>query len=252
MVLPCHHHTCMTNVTGTQTAPVEASSSADAPAGWQALRADGAIQFEPVDIPAPEARVPGWFERLLNWIGELISPLGQLLGVSWPVLKWVLIALLVLAVAALLWRIFGPLLGLRIERSDDTADEVEWQPDRAESIALLEDADHLAAEGKYDEAVHLLLQRSVAQIASAKPDWVVPASTARELAALPALSEAARAAFGTISERVERSLFALRALDRTDWDAARAAYADFALARIEASPDRIAGHDNALAGEAAI
>lgn len=242
----------MTNVTGTQTAPVEATSSADAPAGWQALRADGAIQFEPVDIPAPEPRVPGWFERLLNWIGELISPLGQLLGVSWPVLKWVLIALLVLAVAALLWRIFGPLLGLRIEQSNDVVDEVEWQPDRAESIALLEDADRLAAEGRYDEAVHLLLQRSVAQIASAKPDWVVPSSTARELTALPALSDAARNAFEVIAQRVERSLFALRSLDQSDWNAARSAYADFALARIEASPDRIARPDGALAGKAAI
>jgi hypothetical protein len=35
-----------------------------------------------------------------------------------------------------------------------------------------------------------------------------------------------------ISERVERSLFALRALDRPDWEAARAAYAEFALARL--------------------
>ena len=39
-------------------------------------------------------------------------------------------------------------------------------------------------------------------------------------------------AFRIIAERVERSLFALRALDRTDWEAARAAYADFALARL--------------------
>jgi len=33
-----------------------------------------------------------------------------------------------------------------------------------------------------------------------------------------------------IAERVERSLFALRRLGADDWQAARAAYADFALA----------------------
>ena len=65
-----------------------------------------------------------------------------------------------------------------------------------------------------------------------RPDWVEPSSTARELAALPALPDGARTAFRIIAERVERSLFALRALDRADWEAARAAYADFALARL--------------------
>ncbi|MEL6738985.1 MAG: hypothetical protein AAFO28_08670, partial [Pseudomonadota bacterium] len=79
-----------------------------------------------------------------------------------------------------------------------------------------------------------LLKRSVGQIAASRPDWVDPSSTARELAALPRLSDAARRAFGVISEAVERSLFALRQLSREDWETARAAYADFALARIDA------------------
>ncbi len=90
-------------------------------------------------------------------------------------------------------------------------------------------ADRLAAEGRFDEATHLLLQRSVGQIAAARPDLVEPATTARELAAMGALPDAARTAFGTIAGRVERSLFALRALGADDWQAARAAYADFAL-----------------------
>jgi hypothetical protein len=36
-----------------------------------------------------------------------------------------------------------------------------------------------------------------------------------------------------IASRVERSFFALRNLNADDWQAARAAYADFALARLE-------------------
>ena len=54
--------------------------------------------------------------------------------------------------------------------------------------------------------------------------------TAREIATLQELSQAARGAFTTIAERVERSLFALRSLSADDWQAARAAYAEFALA----------------------
>jgi hypothetical protein len=33
--------------------------------------------------------------------------------------------------------------------------------------------------------VHLLLQRSVHHIAEARPDWLLPASTAREIAGFP-------------------------------------------------------------------
>ena len=67
-------------------------------------------------------------------------------------------------------------------------------------------------------------------LADARPDWLEPSSTAREIAALPALPQAARGAFAAIAVRVERSLFALRSLSAEDWHAARAAYADFALA----------------------
>jgi hypothetical protein len=105
----------------------------------------------------------------------------------------------------------------------------EWAPDRDAAAALLEEADRLAAAGRYGEAVHLLLRRSVDHIAEARPDWLLPASTAREIAQFPMLSEAARRAFRVIAVRVERSLFALRDLDADDWRAARAAYADFAL-----------------------
>ena len=149
-----------------------------------------------------------------------------------PEMIWVLLGCLILFVIFVALRTFGP-LAKRSRQEAVQVEEQEWQPDREESLALLEDADKLAADGHYDEATHLLLKRSVGQIAAARPDWVEPSSTARELAALPSLSEAARAAFATISSRVERSLFALRALDRSDWEVARSAYADFALARID-------------------
>jgi hypothetical protein len=140
---------------------------------------------------------------------------------------WIFVALVVGLVGMLIWRHGVPLVGRERHESEAAP---EWVPDAGEALALLEDADRLAAEGRYDEATHLLLKRSVGQIAAARPDLLEPSSTAREIAELPALSEAARGAFALIAGRVERSLFALRGLTVDDWDAARAAYAEFALA----------------------
>ena len=203
----------------------------DAGKAWEVVRADDAIQFAPVTVPPPDPpKPPGWLDAFFRWLGDLLEPVGRALGMSWPVFKWVLLAIGVAALLFLLWRMLGPMLGWRPQRRPEVEDDAGWAPDTGAAIALLEDADRLAAEGRYDEATHLLLQRSVSQIAAARPDLVEPASTARELAALPALPDAARTAFGTIAARVERSLFALRSLGADDWQAARSAYAEFALA----------------------
>ncbi|MFN4114202.1 MAG: hypothetical protein ACK4GD_09695 [Sphingomonadaceae bacterium] len=208
-----------------------AGQAADIPAGsWDRVRADDSIQYGPVEMPErPEPTTPPWLEDILRWLGELLSPLGESLGLSWPVLKWVLLGLTALGMLWLLWRLIAPVF----ERpAKATADGDQWAPDHQAALALLEEADRLAAEGRFDEATHLLLKRSVVQIAAARPDWVEPSSTARELAALPALPEPARATFRVIAERVERSLFALRQLGQEDWKAARTAYAEFALQKL--------------------
>ena len=197
---------------------------------WRAVRGDASIQYAPVEIPQQQPpEPPGWLRAFFEWLGDLLAPVGELLGMSWPVFKWVLLAIGVVLVLVLLWRLLAPALAWRPKAEIEND---EWVPDPTQAIALLEEADRLAAEGRYDEATHLLLQRSVGQIAAAWPDWVEPSSTARELAALSTLPETARNAFGVIAARVERSLFALRSLGAEDWQAARDAYADFALQRL--------------------
>lgn len=211
-----------------------AASSADGVRAWQAVRANGDIQFAPVRLPQAPPPDNGLLFRILRAIGEFLAwvfrGLAEAIGISWPVFQWVLIAAGVLLVLALLWALLRPVLSLRLAKRAAAADDEEWAPDRGEAQLLLEEADRLAAEGRYGEATHLLLKRSVEQIATARPQWLRPASTAREIAGLSVLPERARTAFGAISERVERSLFALRRLELADWQAARAAYADFALA----------------------
>ena len=206
-----------------------AEAAQDAARDYAAVRASSDIQFGPVTPPAPDPP-PAWLEAIAKFLRELFEPLGRALGMSWPTVEKILIALAVLLVAYILWRVvIQPLLA---RRAAPVADEPERAPNRDAAIALLEDADRLASEGQYDAATHLLLQRSVRHIADARPDWLNPASTAREIAALEVLPARAREAFAAIATRVERSRFALRSLGAGDWEAARAAYADFALAKI--------------------
>lgn len=196
---------------------------------WQALRDAGDIQYAPVAPPAPP-QTPEWLKRLGEWLEALFGPLGRWLGLSWPVFEKVLAVLAVIALIALAVVLVRRWLASR--RPRPARPEPAWTPDRDEALALLEEADRLARAGDYAGAVHLLLKRSVGQIAAARPDWIVPASTAREIAALDRLPDRARRAFALIAERVERSRFALRALGGEDWQAARAAYSDFALAEL--------------------
>ena len=204
---------------------------------WEAIRANSEIQYAPITMPE-RAPPPDWLMEVLRFLEQIFGPVARFLGISWPVLQWILLAIVVITVLWLAWRLIEPIARIRLNRREKQADEQEaWAPDRSEAMALLGDADQLAAEGRYDEAAHLLLMRSVGQIATARPDWLEPSSTAREIATLPALPDRARAAFSTIAGHVERSLFALRRLDVQDWQAARAAYADFALAELGADPE---------------
>lgn len=184
-------------------------------------------------IPPPQ-QMPEWLEALGRALEAIFGPIGRMLGMSWPVFQYVLIGMAALLALFLLWRmVVEPLLD-RYRRRAPPAEEAHWTPNRAEALALLEDADRLAAQGHYGDAAHLLLRRSVRQISDARPEWLSAASTAREIAVLPLLPEAGRRAFAVIAQRVERAVFALQGLDAGDWAAARAAYAQFAQIELRA------------------
>ncbi len=108
--------------------------------------------------------------------------------------------------------------------------EAGLQPEAAPALALLGEADALAADGHYGEAARLILHRSIEDIEARRPALVRPALTSRDIAGLPALPGGPRAAFARIAMLVERSLFARRALGADDWRDCRAAYQEFAFA----------------------
>lgn len=201
---------------------------------WQAARSMREIQFAPaLDVTTPPPQPPEWLLAIMRFLAKLFEPLGKWLGQGWSVIEIVLLALAACAVLWLAWTLLWPLWR---DRRRKAAPAPDWAPERGAALALLEDADRLAAEGRYDEAARLLLERSVHQIASARPQWLTPSSTAREISAIREMPLPAKRAFGDIAAAVERSLYALRSLAADDWTRARTAYAEFALADLKAAP----------------
>jgi hypothetical protein len=169
--------------------------------------------------------------RFFGWIGSLMpdAPYARIL--LWTVLA-VAAAALVYAVYQRVrhgsWRLPWR---RRAVATEAEVEEEQWMPDAAPARSWLREADALAAEGRFAEAIRHLLFRSVEDLAHRRPRLVRPALTSRELAAAEAVPPAARDLFARIARLVERSLFGGRAVGEPDWSEARSAYADFVLPR---------------------
>jgi hypothetical protein len=185
------------------------------------LLADDSIQF---DLPAfVMPQPPAWLKPLtdfLRWLGPYMVYLFWSAVVIGAI---IILFLIVLEMKGVAWR-------LPWQRARKEAEaEQEWRPDAGAAQILLSEADALAARGDYDEAVHLLLRRSVADIAGRLPDFLRPSLTARDIANAPSLPARARGAFSEIARIVEAALFARRPVGAEGWQQARGAYERFAF-----------------------
>jgi hypothetical protein len=189
-------------------------------AAHQAMLRARDLQFDFAALPEPP-KPPGWLEwlaRALEWFS--------------PVLKWVFWGGLAAIAALVLYFLLRELVGVRFRRPGRRGarpSAADWRPDAGRARALLEDADRLAAEGRFDEAARLLLHRSVEDLEGRRPGVVRPALTSRDIAVLPALPQAAKAAFIAIASAVEASFFGARPLDAAAFAECRRAYERFAF-----------------------
>ena len=185
----------------------------------QALAADESLQFEMKGIEPPPPP-PDWLQPLSEFL--------QAMGPAFKIVFWLGLAAIVLAI---LWFIAREVIRIRLPGKTDRLNIVDdaWRPAPAAALTLLSDADALAAEGRFAEAVHLLLLRSINDIDGHLPNTVRPALTARDIAGLSRLPAAARPAFDRIARVVESSLFGGQPVDRAAFTDCRAAYEAFAF-----------------------
>ncbi len=197
----------------------------------EGYRADEDLQTERPEW-VPEAREtrpqkPRRSNAFAQWLASFFSATGSVFG-------YLLLAAIILAIAAALYFIFGESLTLRRRQKPEkvapTLSEVpDLRPQQAAAMTLLEDADALAAAGRFAEAVHLLLFRSIDDIQQKQQGSIARSLTAREIGRLETLPGRVRKALLPIITIVERSFFGGRKVDEAGWKTARASYHDFAF-----------------------
>lgn len=193
-----------------------------------AYLADPELQLErpeqDLEVPDPPDPPPDW----LRAFGEFLDSLAPL----FRVIFWIAVALVV---AGLLYFIFGEAVRLRFggprKPKDTLPDDVltDLRPDADAARSLLDEADALARAGRFAEAVHLLLFRSIEDIQTRLDGGVPTSLTAREIAGLGKLPDRAKRALKPIIQVVERSFFGGRDVDVNGWQEARRSYEDFAF-----------------------
>jgi hypothetical protein len=202
------------------------SNTASFNLAWNDVRADPNIQFTPTPAPKPPES-PQWWLDFLAWLDKLLAPVMEALAAAWPILRILLLLALAAGVLTLVWIILAPYV--EQWRGRKRSAENVWQPQPDAARALLVEAEALAAAGQFDQAVRLLLHRSIADIEQRRPHLLRPSSTAREIERFADLPDAPRAMFAVIAGQVERGLFAALPIDESGWRVSRDAYAGFAL-----------------------
>lgn len=182
---------------------------------------------EPEPLPPPRERR----ERGSNPIAEFFASIFSAIG---PLLGWTLVIAIAAAILIALYFMFGESLTLRRkekapEPDKDISIAPDLMPDEDAARALLGDAETLAAEGRFAEAVHALLFRSIDLIQERQPSAVKRSLTAREIGQLSGLPALIRSGLSPIIRIVERSYFGGRPVDESGWSEARDAYRSFAL-----------------------
>jgi hypothetical protein len=201
----------------------------------QRMLADSSLQFGFRTVPPPKP--PEWQQALDKALRPFLSSLNGVLHAMGPWVGYIIWGLVAIGAAFIVFLIvreivrtkwperFGGAKAPKLEPGD-------WRPTEAEARALLEDVDRLAAQGRFAEAVHLLLHRSIQDIQGKRPNLVRPALTSRDISGLSALPERARQAFSAIARVVERSHFGGRPVDASAFAECRRTYEAFAFPEV--------------------
>ena len=187
-------------------------------AAHKALLKTPGIQFDfqkTVEPPPPE-----WLKPLIAFL-QAIAPVLQVIFWGGLIIGAALVLFFIV-------REFAPESWFRGRKT--IVPVTDCRPGPGKARALLEDADTRAASGRFDEAIHLLLFRSIDDLAARRPGAVGPALTSRDISTLRVLPDDARTAFARLAQAVERTFFGGRPADADAFGQARADYQAFAFA----------------------
>jgi hypothetical protein len=199
---------------------IAAGASDPIAAAHAALLRNTGLQFE-FEAAPPPPRMPEWLRAFLEFLG-LLQPVFEFL--FWAGVAAIL--LLIVYFAAREWLRYR---GRKVAETGSDTPLPDWRPTAERARALLSDADQLAAEGRFAEAVHLLLFRSLDDLETLRPHLLKPAFTSRDIVMLRALPAAAARALGRLVAAVEWSFFGGRPVGVTDFAECRRAYEEFAF-----------------------
>jgi hypothetical protein len=140
-----------------------------------------------------------------------------------PELLWVVIAI---AVGVLLYTFRDLLPFGRLGRSGDWsgADASVGEGNARTPTAVVGAADELAAQGRFVEAMHVLLLQALADIRRGLGEQFADSLTSREILRSTRLSDAGRAPLRDIIDRVELTYFGQRPAALADYTACRASF----------------------------
>ena len=214
-----------------QSSEVEADTSAEASfvhseddieRAYRAVKRDESYQLELAE-PIPR-KPPSAFEKA---IGEFFNAIFSFLGPLFQIFFYLGLGALILGAVYLIGRAFYETRFAKPTIKKKEEPEVPlYQPAQAQARILLDEVDKLAAEGRYGEAVHTLLFRSIQDIDRNRPNVVRRSLTSREIGSLSVLTVEARTAFSTIAGVSELAHFGGVSVNKAGFETARKAYAD--------------------------
>jgi hypothetical protein len=172
--------------------------------------------YQGVTQVSPRARLREWFYNLLD---KFFSSLVRF-GSRSPWIVWLLRILLLAAICtALVWFL------LRIERRSrlrliPDVEPAPGAPSAREWQLWLHDAQEMAAQGRWREAIHFLYWAAIARLESKRLWPADRARTPREYLALVAATDARKTNLTALTRSFERTWYGGRAAEASDFNAA--------------------------------
>ena len=189
---------------------------------FRELKRDESIQYDLADVIPPKPQ-SAFSKALSDFFLGLFKILFPILVLCF----WIGIGILIVSMLYLIGRtIYETRFAKHVKKEKKEEPEIPlYEPARAQARILLDEVDRLAAEGKYGEAVHTLLFRSIQDIDRNRPNVIRRSLTAREIGSLSILTQNSRQAFSTIAGVSELSHFGGNPIGKSGFDIARQAYA---------------------------